>query len=184
MIFWVGILVIFYPLKDILSSRGRDLVLGLSSSTALSRLFMSNCALSLRRRFWLHDGPCPRLLRDDNILINVTSGWLTVDWFNHTSWTAVVTRTDRPQSARNRCVIDVLVAFLCFLLVVEFSFDIGAFIIGLSQMSFCFSLIVSRDSVSSATCVCFQMGGVQHALADVTMIEPVDDQEWCYDNCP
>ena len=27
--------------------------------------------------------------------------------FNHTSWMAVVTPTDRPKSVRNRCVIEV-----------------------------------------------------------------------------
>ena len=31
----------------------------------------------------------------------------------HTSWVAIVTLTDRPKSVRNRCVIEVLVVFLC-----------------------------------------------------------------------
>ena len=30
---------------------------------------------------------------------------------NHTSWVAVVTPTDRPKSVRNRCVIELFVAF-------------------------------------------------------------------------
>ena len=48
---------------------------------------------------------------------------------------AVVTLTDRPKSVHNRCVIEVLVVFLfCQYLVVEFSFGIGAFVIGLSQI--------------------------------------------------
>ena len=32
---------------------------------------------------------------------------------NHTSWVAIVTPTDRRMSFCNRCVIEVLVAFLC-----------------------------------------------------------------------
>ena len=39
----------------------------------------------------------------------------------------VVTPTDRPKSVRNRWVIEVLVAFLCFPLVFEFSVGIGFF---------------------------------------------------------
>ena len=34
--------------------------------------------------------------------------------FDHTSWVAIVTPTDRPQSVRNRCVIDVFGGVLCF----------------------------------------------------------------------
>ena len=45
----------------------------------------------------------------------------------------VVTPTDRPKSVRTHCVIDVLAAFFvlsrCFL---DFSVDVGAFVIGLS----------------------------------------------------
>ena len=33
-------------------------------------------------------------------------GWNPVNWFNHTSWVAIVTPTDRPKSVRNRCVIE------------------------------------------------------------------------------
>ena len=33
--------------------------------------------------------------------------WDPVNGFNHTSWVAVVTLTDRPKSVRNRCVIEV-----------------------------------------------------------------------------
>ena len=52
---------------------------------------------------------------------------------------AVVTPTGRPKSVRNRCVIEVLVAFLCCQFVVEFSVGIGAFVIGQIQISFFFS---------------------------------------------
>ena len=50
------------------------------------------------------------------------------------------TSTDRPKSVRNRCVIEVLVVFFklsrCFL---DFSVSVGAFVIGLSQISSFFS---------------------------------------------
>ena len=36
-----------------------------------------------------------------------------VNRFNHASLVATVTRTDRPKSVRNRCVIEVFIAFLC-----------------------------------------------------------------------
>ena len=52
----------------------------------------------------------------------------------------VVIPTDRPKSVRNRCVIEVLVAFLFCPLVFEFSVGIEVFVIGLSQISFFFSL--------------------------------------------
>ena len=48
----------------------------------------------------------------------------------------VVTPTDRPKSVCNRCVIQVLVAFLCCPLDFEFSVGIGVFSIGLSQILF------------------------------------------------
>ena len=40
-------------------------------------------------------------------------GWDPVNQFNHTSLVAIVTPTDRPKSVHNRCVIEVLLAFLC-----------------------------------------------------------------------
>ena len=52
----------------------------------------------------------------------------------------VVTPTDRPKSVCNRYVIEVFVAFVCCPLVFEFSVGIGGFVIGLSQISFFFSL--------------------------------------------
>ena len=49
---------------------------------------------------------------------------------------AIVTPADRPKSVRNRCVIEVLVAFFvlsrCFL---DFSVGVRASVIGLSQIS-------------------------------------------------
>ena len=53
---------------------------------------------------------------------------------------AIVTPTDRPKSVRNRCVIEVFgsvfVLSHCFL---NFSVGVGAFVIGLSQISSFFS---------------------------------------------
>ena len=40
-------------------------------------------------------------------------GWEPVNQFNHTSWVAIVTATDRPKSVRNRCVIEVFGGVLC-----------------------------------------------------------------------
>ena len=36
-----------------------------------------------------------------------------VNQVNHTSWVAVVTRTDRPKSARNRCLIELSCGVVC-----------------------------------------------------------------------
>ena len=49
-------------------------------------------------------------------------GWNPVNRFNHTSWVGVITPTDRPKSVRNRCVVEVLVAFLCCHVVFFFIF--------------------------------------------------------------
>ena len=74
--------------------------------------------------FWLH-GFCGYL-----------EGLDPVNRFNHTSWVAIVTPTDRPKSVRNRCLIEdfggVFVLSRCFLNV---SVGEGAFVIGLSQIS-------------------------------------------------
>ena len=63
--------------------------------------------------------------------------------FYHTSWVAVVTPTDRPKSVRNRCVIEAFsglyVLSLCLL---EIFVGVGVFDIGLSQISFFFSLFI------------------------------------------
>ena len=54
---------------------------------------------------------------------------------------AIVTPSDHPKSVRNRCVIDdfggVFVLSRCIL---DFSVGVGAFVIGLSQISSFFSL--------------------------------------------
>ena len=79
---------------------------------------------------------CPRL----HNCCGEWEGWDPVNWFNHTSWVAIVTQTGRPKSARNCCVIEVFggvcVLSRCFL---DFSVGVGAFVIGLSQISSFFS---------------------------------------------
>ena len=53
---------------------------------------------------------------------------------------AVVSPTDRPKSVRNRCVIELFVAlFVLSLCPFEISAGVGAFVIGLSQISSFFS---------------------------------------------
>ena len=56
---------------------------------------------------------------------------------------AIVTPTDRPKSVRNRCVIEdfdgVFVLSRCFF---NFSVGVGAFVLGLSQIS---SFLARRD---------------------------------------
>ena len=62
---------------------------------------------------------------------------------------AIVTPNDRPKSVRNRCVIkvfcDVFVLYRCFL---DFSVGVGAFVIGLSQISLFFSYLFIYISYS------------------------------------
>ena len=57
---------------------------------------------------------------------------------NHTSWVAAVT----PKSVRDRCVIELFVAlFVLSLCPFDISVGVGAFVIGLDQISFFFSFI-------------------------------------------
>ena len=49
---------------------------------------------------------------------------------------AVVTPTDRPKSVRNRCLIELFVAlFVLLLCPFDISVGVGAFVIGLGQIS-------------------------------------------------
>ena len=58
-----------------------------------------------------------------------------VNQANQTSWVAVLTPTDRPKSV-NRCVIDLFVTlFVLSLCPFDISVDVGAFFMGLSQIS-------------------------------------------------
>ena len=74
-------------------------------------------------------------------LLEVRGGWDTVNGFNHTSFVAFVTSSDRPKSVRNPCVIkvfgDVFVLSCCFL---YYSVDVETIVIWQSQVS-AFSLM-------------------------------------------
>ena len=64
----------------------------------------------------------------------------SVNQIYHTSWVAVVTPTDRRKSVRNRCVIELFVTlFVLSLCPFDISAGVGAFVIGLSQISSFFS---------------------------------------------
>ena len=53
---------------------------------------------------------------------------------------AIVTPTNRPKSVRNHCVIEVFGdVFVLSRFFLDFSVGVGAFVIGLSQISFFFS---------------------------------------------
>ena len=55
---------------------------------------------------------------------------------NHTSWVAVVTPTDRPKSVRNCCLSELFVAlFVLSLCPFDISVGVGAFVMGLGQIS-------------------------------------------------
>ena len=59
-----------------------------------------------------------------------------VNQVNHTSWVAVVTPADRPKSVRNCCLIELFVAlFVLSLCPFDISVGVGAFVIGLGQIS-------------------------------------------------
>ena len=58
---------------------------------------------------------------------------------NHTGWVFVVTPTDRSKLVRNQCVIGLLCSVICVVLLLcpfDISVGVGAFVIGLSQISF------------------------------------------------
>ena len=89
---------------------------------------------------------CPRL----HNCCGKWEGWDPVNLFNYTSRMAIVTQTDRPNSVRNRCVIEVFggvfVLSCCFL---GFSVGVGAFVIGLSHIRRYFSYIVTGQFFKS-----------------------------------
>ena len=74
--------------------------------------------------------------------------WDPVNRFNHTSWVAVVTLTDRPKSVRNRCVIQVFGGvFVLSLGFLDFSLGVRACVIGLSQISSFFLLFQNYNNL-------------------------------------
>ena len=97
-------------------------------------------ALSVVAQGWLFlDIECFALFL--NILIICKNGEWEGEPVNHTSWVAVVTPTDRPKSVRNRCLIELFVTlFLLSLCPFDISVGVGAFVIGLGQISSFLSL--------------------------------------------
>ena len=84
---------------------------------------------------------------------------------NHTSWVAEVTPTDRPKSVRNRCVIELFVAlFVLSLCPFDISVGVGAFVIGLSQISSFFSLYQCIEVVVGIDNTYEQVGGQNNVL--------------------
>ena len=69
----------------------------------------------------------------------------------YTSWVAVVTPTDRPKSVQNYCVIELFVAlFVLSLCLFDISIGVGAFVLGLSQISSFFAHISDQQAVFSS----------------------------------
>ena len=63
-------------------------------------------------------------------------GRWAINQVNHTSWVDVVTPTDRPKSVRNCCLIELFVTlFVLSICPFDISVGVGAFVIGLSQIS-------------------------------------------------
>ena len=86
------------------------------------------------------------------ILINTVVTFWIIDYnFANTCQIAsVVSPTDRPRSVRNRCVIELFVAlFVLSLCPFGISVGIGAFVIGMSQISFLnFKIQISKFQIS------------------------------------
>ena len=73
-------------------------------------------------------------------LLWLWEGWDPVNRFNHTSSVDVITQTDRTKSVCNRCVIeDFDGVYVLSRSLIYFPVGEGAFVIGLSQISFRFS---------------------------------------------
>ena len=72
-----------------------------------------------------------------------------VNLVNHTSWVAVVTPTDRPNSVRNCYLINHFVAlFVLSLCPFDISVGVGAFVIGLGQISSFLSMMgAQKDNI-------------------------------------
>ena len=72
-----------------------------------------------------------------------------VNQVNRTSWVPVVTPTDRPKSVRNHCLIELFVTlFVLSLCPFDISVDVGAFVIGLSLISYFLSSLSMNRATS------------------------------------
>ena len=76
--------------------------------------------------------------------------WLVGRWarkpVNHTSWVALVTPTDHPKSVRNLCLIEPFCGVVCAVTCpFDISVGVGAFVIGLGQISSFLSFLRVED---------------------------------------
>ena len=86
------------------------------------------CVVYIRRSIYTFLNVCP--------FDYTAAGSGKVGPVNHTSLVAEVPPNDRPKSVRNRCEIEICVGvFVLSLCPFEISVGIGAFVIGLSQIS-------------------------------------------------
>ena len=74
-------------------------------------------------------------------LLPLVGGWVSVNRLNPISLMAVVIPTDSPNSVRIRYVIELLVEYLCCQLFFLIFCCYMGFVIGLSQISFFYSLL-------------------------------------------
>ena len=89
-------------------------------------------------------------------------GWDFVNRFNHTT---VLTPTDRPKLVRTRCVIKVFGGVFCVVrLLFGSSVGVGAFVIGLSQITSFFSLFPINILVPFSGC----RGEIEHLSVNQT----------------
>ena len=80
---------------------------------------------------------------------------------------AVVTPTDRPKSVRNRCVIELFVAlFVLSLCPFDISVVIGAFVIGLSQISSFLSFFSYKNVYMTTSCKHFRIFILTYCIID------------------
>ena len=96
-------------------------------------------------------------------------GWDPVNWFKHTGWVAIVTQTDRPKLCNQSfwwrfCVVTLLFGF---------SVGVGAFVIGLSQISSCFPCILQLERT-----LCLRLTCCNEILSNFLWSE----KSWCRAN--
>ena len=98
----------------------------------------------------------------------IKQGWDPVNRFNHTSWVAIVTPTDRPKSVRNRCVIEILVPFYVVTLFFGFFFGCRGFCDRTESDLFLFLLwLVGWIGSLTSHSIIFQLYLSRHIHVDV-----------------
>ena len=115
---------------------------------------------------------------------------------NHTSWEAVVTPTDRPKSVRNCCLIELFVAlFVLSLCPFDISVGVGAFVIGLGQISSflsccCLKLVhtyLNRrnfvkyySTVPLSLCTCYILRTIRLGFTEMLETGASETSKWKY----